>query len=181
MSTDRKGVFLPTPRRTVTPLETPYSVIFRYNGETGPQQQQVVWDTLQDWNQSVDDQIKYYAGTAIYTTDMPVNPKLGLARYYIEFEDVCVMARVTVNGKVCGTAWTPPYRVEVTDALRSGDNAILIEVANTWLNRMQGVQQKAVDDPTVSTNAPFRSQQMPMQKSGIFGVTLVEETLPFIQ
>ncbi len=179
-STDRtRSVALPPSRRTVTPLEMPCSVIFQHNGEDSWWKQEI-WHRFQDWSQSADEQIKYYAGKAVYTADMAVKPKLGLARYYIEFEDVCVMARVKVNGKLCGTAWTPPYRVEVTDALRSGDNTIMIEVASTWLNRLQGVRQHGVDDLSVWTNAPFRSQQMPMQKSGIFGVTLVEETIPLI-
>jgi hypothetical protein len=36
------------------------------------------------------------------------------------------VAQVRVNDIDCGLAWAPPYRVEITDALRSGTNEIEI-------------------------------------------------------
>lgn len=41
---------------------------------------------------------------------------------------VGVVAEVVVNGVDCGVLWAPPYRVEVSRAIRSGDNAIEIVV-----------------------------------------------------
>lgn len=37
--------------------------------------------------------------------------------------------RVRVNGVVCGVAWAPPYRVDITDAVRAGSNDIVITVS----------------------------------------------------
>ena len=46
------------------------------------------------------------------------------------------VARVRVNQIDCGLAWAPPYRVEITNALRSGANVIEIIVYNTAANAL---------------------------------------------
>jgi hypothetical protein len=46
------------------------------------------------------------------------------------------IARVRVNGIDCGLAWAPPYRVEISDALRSSANKIEIIVYNTAANTL---------------------------------------------
>ena len=46
------------------------------------------------------------------------------------------VAQVRVNGIDCGLAWAPPYRVEISDALRSGANEIEIIVYNTAANAL---------------------------------------------
>ncbi|HKC13909.1 MAG TPA: glycosyl hydrolase [Vicinamibacteria bacterium] len=43
---------------------------------------------------------------------------------------------VFVNGRRAGSVWISPYRVDVTDLLRSGANEIRIEVYNTAINRL---------------------------------------------
>jgi hypothetical protein len=47
-------------------------------------------------------------------------------------------AIVHVNGKRAGSAWCPPYAVDVTALVRPGPNTIRIEVANTAINHMAG-------------------------------------------
>ena len=44
-------------------------------------------------------------------------------------------ARVFVNDTDVGAVWAPPYRVDVTQALRPGRNAFDVRVGNTALNR----------------------------------------------
>lgn len=48
------------------------------------------------------------------------------------------MARVRLNGRDVGTVWKSPFRVEITSALRPGENQLKIEVANLWPNRLIG-------------------------------------------
>jgi hypothetical protein len=47
-------------------------------------------------------------------------------------------AVVFVNGRRAGSAWCPPYAVDVTPHLRPGSNDIRIEVANLAINHMAG-------------------------------------------
>ncbi len=50
-------------------------------------------------------------------------------------------AVVWINGTRVGSLWTPPYRLEVSGALRPGDNTIRVEVGNTAMNHMAGQSQ----------------------------------------
>jgi hypothetical protein len=47
-------------------------------------------------------------------------------------------AVVYINDKRIGSVWAPPYTVEVTGALKEGDNQIRIEVGNLAINYMAG-------------------------------------------
>ena len=43
-----------------------------------------------------------------------------------------------LNGTDLGTLWKLPYCVDVTDAVRSGENELEIRVTNLWPNRLIG-------------------------------------------
>lgn len=47
-------------------------------------------------------------------------------------------AVVYVNGKRAGSLWCPPYSLDVTSLLRTGENRVRVEVANLALNYMAG-------------------------------------------
>ena len=47
---------------------------------------------------------------------------------------------VRVNGKSLGVLWKPPFRVDVTAAVRPGANTLEVEVTNLWPNRLIGDQ-----------------------------------------
>jgi hypothetical protein len=34
--------------------------------------------------------------------------------------------------------WTPPYKANITQSLKPGKNTIVVEVINTWNNRIVG-------------------------------------------
>ena len=66
-------------------------------------------------------------------------------RQYLDLGNVEVMAQVTLNGKNLGTLWKQPYNVEVTGALRPGENRLEVKVVNLWCNRMVGDEQLPED------------------------------------
>ena len=46
------------------------------------------------------------------------------------------VAQVRVNSLDCGLAWAPPYRVDITDAVRPGANEFAVTVYNTAANAL---------------------------------------------
>jgi hypothetical protein len=55
------------------------------------------------------------------------------------------MAELKINGKDLGILWKPPFRVDVTDTLRPGENSLEVKVVNLWINRMIGDEQLPED------------------------------------
>ena len=37
-----------------------------------------------------------------------------------------------------GNLWKPPYRVDITNAIKKGDNELVVNVTNLWPNRLIG-------------------------------------------
>jgi len=138
-------VSLPAPQE----LSTPWQVSF--DSKWGGPMKPVTFDKLEDWSKHADPAIRYYSGTAVYrkTFDLPSiiqHPVSGIQhRFFLNLGQVEVMARVRLNGKDCGIAWKPPYRVDVTDAVKAGQNELKIEVVNLWINRMIGDEQLPED------------------------------------
>ncbi|HTL73193.1 MAG TPA: glycosyl hydrolase [bacterium] len=100
----------------------------------------VQFDSLVDWTKRPEPGIKYYSGTAIYrkSFDLPADFKLGASRAFLDLGNVRELAEVKLNGKSCGITWSPPFRVDVTDAIRAGSNQLEVEVVNFWPNRLIG-------------------------------------------
>jgi hypothetical protein len=97
--------------------------------------------TTGSWTSDGRPDVRYFSGVATYTRsfDFRALPKRG--RLYLEMGEVGDVAEVRVNGVLAGTAWKPPYRVNVSGHLRAGGNKLEIRVANTWQNRLVGDQQ----------------------------------------
>ena len=99
----------------------------------------VVMDSLKAWNESSNDQIKYFSGSAVYKKEFTISKsKISKNRIFLNLGQVDIFAKVTLNGKELGTLWKPPYRIEITQAIQAGKNKLEIEVTNQWVNRLIG-------------------------------------------
>jgi hypothetical protein len=47
-------------------------------------------------------------------------------------------AIVSINGQRVASLWHPPYRIDITSLLKSGENHIEVSVFNTAVNEMAG-------------------------------------------
>ncbi|OUJ69806.1 DNA-binding protein [Hymenobacter crusticola] len=139
--------------------------------------QPIVFKALTDWSQHPDDQIKYYSGTATYTKTFTWKPTKSKQPIYLDLGRIANIAEVQVNGKPCGIAWTAPYRVDITPALKKGKNQLRIEVTNTWANRLIGDHALPKDKQVTSTTAAYRLEGKPLLPAGLLGpITL--KTVP---
>ena len=59
-------------------------------------------------------------------------------RLILDLGQVYETAEVLVNGKNTGFCFTPPYRFDITDALKAGENILEITVYNNTVNRKGG-------------------------------------------
>ena len=75
---------------------------------------------------------------------------------------------VAPNGRDLGTTWTKPFRVEMTDAVRAGQNQLEITVVNSWQNRLIGDRGKPQEKRFMKTNITIRDDWK-LRPSGLFG------------
>lgn len=95
----------------------------------------VMLPRLQSWTEDSHPGIRQYSGTATYRKLINIS-KLPAGRVLLDLGQVEVVASVSLNGGEIGTVWKTPYALDVTDSLRSGENAIEVKVANLWTNRL---------------------------------------------
>ena len=157
--------------QTVAVLSGPWTLTFD-SAQRGPATP-VVTGTLFDWSTSEDDAVRYYSGKVIYQTEFDL-PEPAASSLFINLGDVMVMAKVKVNGKEVGGVWTAPYRLDISDAVQTGNNRIEVSVVNTWMNRLIGDCALAPEErPTWSPCNPWNVSS-PLQKSGLLGPVSIE-------
>jgi len=103
-----------------------------------------VFDKPVSWTARPEDGIKYYSGTATYRISFDVTgytlaaqrPSFQASRFFLDLGNLSMLAEIRLNGKPLGVLWAPPFRVEITGALRQAGNQLEIDVVNTWYNRL---------------------------------------------
>ena len=109
------------------------------------------FSVLNDWTTNSDPVVKYYSGTAHYSSlfNVPAGALAGLQEAKIDLGTVNVMAELIVNGHNSGVLWRAPFlSPDILPWLKEGDNSIEVNVTNLWVNRMIGDRQKGVSPVT---------------------------------
>ncbi len=107
----------------------------------------VVFNQLSDWKDNVVDEIQHYSGTAIYrkSFSMDATQLSKDKKYMLDLGDVKIVAAVKLNGENVGIDWMPPFELDITDFLKTGENKLEIEITNQWSNRLIGDERYPVD------------------------------------
>ena len=146
----------------------PWQVSF--DAKAGGPVQPVTFNELTDWSKHANTAIRHYSGTAEYTKTFRWKVKKHKQqRVWLELGQLANLAEVQVNGTPCGISWTAPYRVDITNALRKGDNQLRILVTNTWANRLIGDQALSTDQRQTWTPAPSPTTGKPLLPAGLLG------------
>ncbi len=164
----------PSVKETIA-INQPWTVNFdsKMRGPANP----VVFNTLTDWSKNTNDSIKYYSGTAWYHNTFTINRLSPNARYVIDLGPAHAIEKVTVNGVGLGGAWTPPYQVDITKALKPGINQLEIKVVNTWLNRLIGDSMLPADERKTNPVVFGPGPKSGLQTSGLIGPVVVREMI----
>jgi hypothetical protein len=161
--------------RTATPTPTP-SAAQELTGawEVQFEAKNVRFEQLIPWTEHTDPDIKYFSGEVLYRKEFVVsaiNPNTTL-----DLGAVNAIAKVNLNGQDLGTLWKPPYRVNISSALKVGKNALEITLVDTWNNRIIGDLQPGATS-TVFISRKLGKPTDPLQPSGLLGpVTISEKT-----
>ena len=146
----------------------------------------VVFDDLRDWTLSSDEGIRYYSGPAVYCKEFSFDEAVRTGdRYCLELGSVkdVGFATVRINGRDKGVVWTAPFRVDVTEDLREGDNTLEVTVVNSWYNRVAGDQLNPGSRHYTSTNIMLdhdfrgrRTETISLSPSGLLGPVVIKKS-----
>lgn len=98
---------------------------------------------LRSWEQ-LSDSARVTMGTGVYETTFKLTGRQASARWEIDLGDVRESARVYINGRYLGCAWTVPFVLDCRDALKRGRNTLRIEVTNLPANRIADMDRRGV-------------------------------------
>jgi hypothetical protein len=129
-------------------------------------------ETLSDISKNENPAVKYYSGSMRYQNTFRVN---DVTKTSIGFAEIHDIATVYINGIDCGTIWTPPYVLDISKAVRKGNNSIEIVVTNTWHNRLLGDAAKPTSERVTYTTYPFDFSKNKLQPAGIIGEVKINQ------
>lgn len=97
----------------------------------------VALDSLAPWKDlNMSAEGRAFSGTATYSKTIAIESLAKGSRYILDLGAVEMAARVEVNGESFEPLWTNPYSLDITRALKAGENELKIEVTSTWFNRL---------------------------------------------
>ena len=122
---------------------------------------------------------KAYSGTAVYKTTFTISQARERAsagsRFTLDLGRVESLAKVKVNGRMFKPVWSQPYKVDITDAVRDGENELEVEATDTWRNRLvYDAGQPEARRKTWTIAGPRAGA--PLVESGLLGPVEIVET-----
>jgi len=129
------------------------------------------FNELEDWTIRSEDALRHYSGTALYSKIFNVSNLSvpGFKGLILDLGTVRESARVRLNGKDLGVVWCFPWWVDVSSAVKSGENRLEIEVVNLWPNRLIGDASLPLEKRKTHTNVISYKPDSPLLPSGLIG------------
>jgi len=141
---------------------------------------------LTSWTNSETEGVKYFSGTATYKKTFQYDFPSGSSenkKVYLDLGNLSKIAEVWLNDQPLGITWSLPYKFDITNIIKHGDNNLTIEVTNTWSNRLTGdaitgdsYTNTNISKTIVATKGILPDDQtrvswieVPLIKSGLFG------------
>ncbi len=175
------------PEKTLTSIDGPWEVTFP--PQLGaPEKIQLA--KLESWTANADPGVKYFSGTASYSTTLNASEDWFAKGTHVllDLGNVKDLAAVSVNGRKLGTVWKQPYRIDVTAALKPGENRLEIGVTNQWTNRLAGDRTAPADKKVLASGGGgfgpgrgggFGGAAQALPESGLLGpVTVLAQVQP---
>jgi hypothetical protein len=100
-----------------------------------------VFPELTSWTKNKNEGIRYYSGIGTYHKTFQFEKNGSLPKdekILLDLGNLSKVAEVWLNGTPLGISWAKPYQYDITLVIRNGENKLVVEVANTWSNRLTG-------------------------------------------
>lgn len=125
-------------------IDGPWRVTFPSGLGAPPQ---ITLARAESWTENAVSGVRYFSGTATYHRAFEVSGAeiASPRRMVLDLGAVEKIAAVRVNGTAFPALWAPPFRVDITRAVRPGVNDLEIEVTDLWPNRLIGDEQQPDD------------------------------------
>ncbi len=131
----------------------------------------VRFDKLISWTDRPEQKVRSYSGKAIYKTTFDLSgQKTSNQQYVLDLGEVLDVgiARVKLNGKDLKVLWTKPFRADITSTIQNAENTLIVEVVNSWRNRLIADKDLPEKKRYTRTNITVTSQWN-LRKSGLLG------------
>lgn len=125
------------------PLDGSWEIEFLSGGPVLPAK--INTSALQSWTELGGADAKSFSGTARYTMSFQLPARAAFDDWLLDLGIVCESARVRLNNREAGVAWSLPFRLAIGGLLRSGSNKLEIEVTNLNANRIAEMARRQQD------------------------------------
>jgi hypothetical protein len=141
-------------------------------------------DNLISWTEHKEKGIKYFSGTATYENNFTVSKEAidGKKVINLDLGEVYDVAEILINGKSAGVLWTKPYKLNIEEFVKEGENKLEVQVTNLWVNRITGDLELPEGKKFTRTNRPFvepyeqNVDKNPQPRtSGLLGPVIIKE------
>ncbi len=136
------------------------------------------FESLTSWSEQSDPGVKYFSGTATYSNSFPLKKQKSGTRILLDLGEVHDLAEVVVNGQSLGILWKTPFQLDISEAVKKGNNSLEIWVTNTWVNRLIGDAQPGVTEKITFTTMPFYQATNALLPAGLTGKVRLIQSQP---
>lgn len=151
---------------TVSTIDTGWTVAFQ-SGRGAPERLNL--SRLSPLNESENPGVRFFSGTATYTATFTLADAAQQAdKLQIDLGNLGDLAEVRINGKLAGTVWTAPYRLDISRFVKGGSNSLEVRVANLWHNRLVGDAQPGAARFAWTASQMYKADT-PLRPSGLIG------------
>lgn len=107
-----------------------------------------------DWSQT--GALRFYSGGMVYRKTISLPEEASSKHVWLDLGSVVATCEVKVNGKPMGVRMSPPFRVEITDFVQSGENELEVLVYSTLANHYQTQPTPYRGEPVAGLLGPVK-------------------------
>jgi len=143
-------------------------------------------DKLISWTDHKEKGINYFSGTASYENVFiiakeAIESKKGIS---IDLGEVYDVAEILVNGTSAGILWTKPYKLNIEEFVKEGENKLEVQITNLWINRLTGDINlpegkkftRTNRPPVIATDTGYGDLTWRIQTSELLGPVIIAQT-----